>query len=76
VHALVGYGHHGVDRAIQDWFCQACGHKFSVRRHTALYGLKSPAPRVAEVLATLAEGLSVAAAARVFGHTEGTITSC
>jgi len=75
IHALVGYGHHGVDNAIQDLFCQACGHKFSVRRHTALNRLKTPAPRVAEVLTALAEGLSVAAAGRVFGHAEGTITT-
>ena len=75
IYALVGYGHHGVDRAIQDLFCQACGHKFSVRRHTALYRLKTAAPRVAEVLAALAEGLSVVAAGRVFGHAEGTITT-
>jgi len=46
-----------------------------VRRHTALYRLKTPAPRVAEVLTALAEGLSVAAAGRVFGHAEGTITT-
>src|SRR5450759_5070920 len=37
IHVLVGFGHHGVDHAIQNLFCQACQHKFSVRRHTALY---------------------------------------
>ena len=39
IHALVGYGHHGKDQSIQDFCCEACGHKFSARRHTALYRL-------------------------------------
>ena len=73
VHALVADGHHGRDR-IQDFRCQACGHRFSARRHTPLYRLKTPAARVAEVLGALAEGVDVAAAVRIFGHSEGTIT--
>jgi IS1 family transposase/transposase-like protein len=75
IHAVVGYGHHGADHSIQDFFCEACHHKFSARRHTALYRLKTQAARVGEVLAILAEGLAVAAAVRVFGHAEGTITT-
>jgi len=75
LHGLVGYGHHGVDDKIQDLFCQECGHKFSARRHTALYRRKTPGRRVAEVLAAVAEVLSVAGAGRVFGHAEGTITT-
>lgn len=75
VHALVGYGHHGVDHAIQDFYCEACHHKFSARRHTALYRLKTTAARVGIVLAAVAEGLSIGAAVRVFGHAEGTITT-
>jgi IS1 family transposase len=38
-----------------------------------LYRLKTPARRVGEVLSALAEGLSVGAAVRVFGHGEFTI---
>src|SRR5262245_27733768 len=42
---------------------------------TPLYRLKTASDRVAEVLAALAEGLDVEAAARVFGHRPATITS-
>jgi transposase-like protein len=52
---------------------QACGTTFTSRRDTPLYRLKTPSRRVAEVLSALAEGLTVAAAVRVFGHSEGTI---
>lgn len=75
IHALVGYGHHGKDYSIQDLYCEACQHKFNTRRHTALYRLKTQAQRVAEVLAALAEGIAVAAAVRVFGHAESTLTT-
>jgi IS1 family transposase len=73
IHALVGYGSHGKSQCIQDLFCQACKTKFTMRRDTPLYRLKTPALRVCEVLAALAEGLDVAAGVRVFGHTEATI---
>jgi IS1 family transposase len=75
VHALVGDGTHGKRECIQTFRCQACGATFSARRDTPLYRLKTPSTRVAEVLSALAEGLSVAAAMRVFGHSEGTITT-
>ena len=73
IHALVGYGGHGRQEYIQDLKCQACQTKFSVRYGTVLYRLKTPARRVGEVLSALAEGLSVGAAVRVFGHGEFTI---
>jgi len=41
---------------------------------TPLYRLKTASHRVAEVLTALAEGLSIAAATRVFGHRPATIT--
>ncbi len=75
VHALVGDGTHGKRERIQTLRCQACGTTFSTRRDTPLYRLKTPSARVAEVLIALAEGLSVAAAARVFGHSDGTIAA-
>jgi IS1 family transposase len=74
-HALVGYGHHGTRERIQDLYCQACRRKFSVRRHTALYRLKTSAARVALVLTALAEGQSVSGAVHTFGHRERTITT-
>ncbi len=73
IHALVGYGGHGRQEYIRDLKCQACQTKFSVRYGTVLYRLKTPARRVGEVLSALAEGLSVGAAVRVFGHGEFTI---
>jgi hypothetical protein len=42
---------------------------------TPLYRLKTASHRVAELLTALAEGLSIAAATRVFGHRHATITS-
>ena len=75
IHALVGDGTHGKHERIQTFRCQACGTTFSARRDTPLYRLKTSSARVAEVLTALAEGLTVAAAVRVFGHSEGTITS-
>jgi hypothetical protein len=82
IHALVGCGGHGRQEYIQDLKCQACrttpalaggAREFSVRYGTALYRLKTPSRRVGEVLSALAEGLSVGAAVRVFGHSEFTI---
>jgi transposase-like protein/IS1 family transposase len=60
---------------IQDFYCQACHRKFSARRHTALYRLKTPQARVAQVLHAVAEGLSAQAAARVFPGSETTVRS-
>ncbi len=75
VHALVGDGTHGKHERIQTFRCQACGTTFTSRRDTPLYRLKTPSTRVAEVLSALAEGLTVAATVRVFGHSEGTLTT-
>jgi hypothetical protein len=74
IHALVADGHHGRTARIQDFVCQACGHRVSARWGTALSPLKTPPARIGEVLSALAEGLSVGAAMRVFGHGEATIT--
>jgi IS1 family transposase len=74
VHALVGDGTHGTHERIQTFRCQACRTTFSARRDTPLYQLRTASQRVGEVLTALAEGLDVAAAVRVFGHSEGTLT--
>ena len=42
IHALVGCGSHGKQEMIQDLICQACRKKFSVRRNTIIYRLKTP----------------------------------
>lgn len=74
VHALVGDGTHGKRERIQTFRCQACRVTFTARRHTPLYRLKTASQQVGLVLAVLAEGLSIAAAGRVFGHSDETIT--
>jgi IS1 family transposase len=73
LHALVHCGSHGQHEPIADLKCQACGRKVSVRYGTALYRLKTASARIAMVLTTLAEGVGVAAATRIFGHSEFTI---
>jgi transposase-like protein len=74
-HALVGDGKHGHAEPIQTFRCQACRSKFSARRHTPLYRLKTPSQQVAVVLSALAEGLDASAAERVFGYRQATITT-
>ncbi len=66
VHALVGDGHHGCQDRSQDFYCQGCHRKFTARRQTVLYRLKSPPALAAQVLHALAAGLSLPAAVRVF----------
>ena len=59
VHALVGDGKHGQAEPIQTFRCQACRTRFSARRDTPLYRLKTPSHQVAMVLFALAEGLDL-----------------
>ena len=64
----------GRHEPIQTLRCQACHNTFSTRRDTPLYRLKTASSRIAEVLTVLAEGLSISAVVRVFGHRHATIT--
>jgi hypothetical protein len=73
IHALVHCGGHGQHECIADLKCQACGRKVSVRFGTALYRLKTESAHIAMVLTALGEGVCVAVAARIFGHSEFTI---
>ncbi len=73
VHALVADGTHGKHNPIQDFRCQACGHKFSARRDTALYRLRTPAGIVGLALALLAEGCGLDGLQRVLGIREATL---
>jgi IS1 family transposase/transposase-like protein len=59
VHALVGYGSHGKYEHIQDLFCQACKKKFTIRRRTILYRLKTHSKTVRLSLALLALGMDI-----------------
>jgi transposase-like protein len=75
IHALSGDGMDGRHERRETFRCQACGTTFSARRDTPLYRLKTSSQRVGEVLTALAEGLSISAAVRVFGHRHASITT-
>lgn len=60
-----GYGCHGIHE-VQDFKCQACGKKFTARRNTMLYRLKSHS-------GLLALGVDASALEEVFGVREVTI---
>jgi IS1 family transposase/transposase-like protein len=72
-HALVGYGKHGIHEEIQDFKCQACGKKFTRRRNTILYRLKSHSALIEKILWLLALGMDASALEEVFGVREVTI---
>ena len=72
-HALVFDGAHGKHERNQDLRCQACGHKFTVRRQTVLYRWKTHSARVAEALTFLAEGVDVSVLERIWCVRESTL---
>jgi len=73
VHALVRYGTHGKHEIIQDFKCQACQKKFSCRKNTVLYRLKTQSGLVEKILWLLALGVDASALEEVFGVPEITI---
>jgi len=73
IHALVRYGCHGKQEQIQDLKCQACGKKFTSRRNTVLYRLKTHSGLVEKILWLLALGVDASALEEVFGVREITI---
>lgn len=72
IHALVGYGSHGTYETIGNLRCQFCRKKFSVRRHTVLYRLKTISSTVENVLHALAVGMDISAVEEIFGVREMT----
>jgi hypothetical protein len=75
IHALVANSPIGINLDIQELRCQSCHATFSARRHTAFSHLKTSSKSITLVLAAMAKGLSIAAAVRVFGFAESTITT-
>ena len=59
VHALVGDGNHGKYELIQDFLCQACQTKFTCRKHTVLYRIKTHPKIVCLSLKLLARGMEI-----------------
>lgn len=73
IHALVGYGSRGIHEVIRDFKCQACGKKFTARRNTILYRLKSHSALIEKIMWLLALGEDASALEEVFGVQEITI---
>jgi len=73
IHALVGYGSHGKQEPFQDLKCQACRKKFTSRRNTILYRLKTQSGLVEKIMWLLALGVDASALEEVFGVREITI---
>jgi hypothetical protein len=76
IHALVGYGKHGKQEEIRDFKCQACGKKFTARKNTILYRLKSHSDLIVKILWLLSLGVDASALEEVFGVREVTIRTC
>ncbi len=73
IHALAGYGTHGKYEAIQDLLCQACQKKFTIRRHTILYCLKTHSKTICLALNLLALGVDISALEEVLAIRECTL---
>jgi len=73
IHALVWDGRHGKHEEIRDLRCQACGKKFTSRKNTILYRLKTHSELVQRVLWLIALGMDASALEEVFGVREITI---
>ena len=73
IHALVGYGKHGKYEDIQDLICQACRKKFTIRKHTLLYRLKTHSKIVRLALHFLAMGVDISALEEVMAIRESTL---
>jgi hypothetical protein len=68
-------GKHGKHETIRDLKCQACGKKFTSRKNTILYRLKTDSEKIAKILWLLAVGVDGSVLEEVFGVREITIRS-
>src|ERR1700690_1288909 len=73
IHALVAYGHHGKYEEIRDLKCQACGKKFTIRKHTVLYRLQTHSKIIGCSLSLLALGMVVSALEEALEIQESTL---
>lgn len=73
IHALVGYGQQDEKKSIQDLFCQACKTKFSCRKHTPLYRLKTKPDTVDQAMHMLVLGATISMAEEILHVRESTI---
>ena len=61
IHALVGCGVHEKYEEIRDLKCQACGKKFTIRKHTVLHRLKTQSKIISLASSLLALGMDSSA---------------
>jgi len=73
IHALVGYGNHGKQELIRDFKCQACRKKFTSRKNTVLYRLKTQSWLVEAIMWLMALGVDASALEEMFNVSEITI---
>ncbi len=73
IHAVVGNGKRGKKELIQYLKCNACTDRFTSRRHTVLYRLKTPSEKVCHSLHFLAVGVDVCAIEQAFKVRESTV---
>jgi IS1 family transposase len=73
IHALVGSGTHGKYEEIQDLICQACHKKFTIRKHTILFRLKTHSETVRLALQLLALGVDISALEEALKIRESTL---
>ena len=73
IHALIGYGSHGKHESIRDLFCQACESKFTIRKYTLLYRLKTLSGIVIMAMSLLILGIDVSALQEALGIHESTL---
>ena len=73
IHALVGNGKHGKHEDIQDLLCQACKKKFTCRKHSVLYRLKTHSKTVSLSLKLLSLGMDPSALEEALEIRESTL---
>ena len=73
IHALIGYGAHGKYERIPDLYCQACKTKFTIRKWTILYRLKTLSKLIILSLSLLVLGMDASALQEALGIQESTL---
>lgn len=73
IHALIGYRSHGKYECIPDLFCQACESKFTIRKHTLLYRLKTLSKIIFMAMSLLVLGIDTSALQEALGIQESTL---
>ena len=73
IHALIGYGAHGKHERIPDLYCQCCKTKFTIRKWTLLYRLKTLSKIIFLAMNLLVLGIDVSALQEALGIQESTL---